>query len=41
MASAPLLLLLALAGAPLFAVIAASALLGFHSEEVDLQVVAI
>ncbi|MBW1688681.1 MAG: TRAP transporter large permease subunit, partial [Deltaproteobacteria bacterium] len=41
MASAPLLLLLALVGAPLFALIAASALLGFHSEEVDLQVVAI
>jgi tripartite ATP-independent transporter DctM subunit len=41
MASAALLLLLALAGAPLFAVIAASALLGFHSEEVDPQVVAI
>jgi tripartite ATP-independent transporter DctM subunit len=41
MASTPLLLLLALAGAPLFAVIAASALLGFQSEDVDLQVVAI
>jgi tripartite ATP-independent transporter DctM subunit len=41
MASAALLLLLALAGAPLFAVIAASALLGFGSEEVDPQVVAI
>ena len=36
-----LLLLLALIGAPLFAVIAASALLGFHSEEIDLAVVAI
>jgi C4-dicarboxylate transporter, DctM subunit len=36
-----LLMLLALLGAPLFTVIAASALLGFWSEEVDLQVVAI
>lgn len=36
-----LFFLLALAGAPLFAVIAASALMGFHSEEVDLSVVAI
>jgi tripartite ATP-independent transporter DctM subunit len=36
-----LLLLVALLGAPLFAVIAASALLGFSSEEVDLQVVGI
>ena len=36
-----LLLLLALIGAPLFAVIAASALLGFSSEEVDLAVVVI
>ena len=36
-----LLLLLALIGAPLFAVIAASALLGFQSEGVDLAVVAI
>jgi C4-dicarboxylate transporter DctM subunit len=36
-----LLLLLALAGAPLFAVIVASALLGFHGEEIDLSVVAI
>jgi tripartite ATP-independent transporter DctM subunit len=36
-----LLLLAALAGAPLFAVIAASALLGFAREDVDLQVVAI
>jgi len=36
-----LLLLAALAGAPLFAVIAASALLGFSREEVDLSVVAI
>ena len=35
------LLLLALLGAPLFAVIAASALLGFSREEVDLSVVAI
>jgi tripartite ATP-independent transporter DctM subunit len=36
-----LLLLAALAGAPLFAVIAASALLGFSREDVDLSVVAI
>jgi len=36
-----LLLLLAMIGAPLFAVIAASALFGFHREEVDLSVVAI
>jgi tripartite ATP-independent transporter DctM subunit len=36
-----LLLLLALAGAPLFAVIVAGALLGFHGEEIDLSVVAI
>ena len=41
MIAGALLLLLALIGAPLFAVIAASALLGFHSEEVDLAVVAI
>ena len=36
-----LLLLLALAGTPLFAIIAASALMGFYSEEIDLSVVAI
>ena len=36
-----LLLALALLGAPLFAVIAASALLGFGREQVDLSVVAI
>jgi C4-dicarboxylate transporter DctM subunit len=36
-----LLVLLALAGAPLFAVIVASAFLGFYSEEIDLQVVGI
>lgn len=36
-----LLLLLALAGAPLFAVIVASAMLGFYSEEIDLSVVGI
>ncbi|RMG53905.1 MAG: TRAP transporter large permease subunit [Gammaproteobacteria bacterium] len=36
-----LLLLLALLGAPLFAVIGASALWGFHGEEVDLQVVSV
>jgi C4-dicarboxylate transporter, DctM subunit len=39
--TAVLLLLLAVLGAPLFAVIAASALSGFHGQEVDLQVVAI
>ena len=38
---APALLLLALLGAPLFSIIGASALWGFHSEEIDLQVVAI
>ncbi len=37
----PVLVLLALLGAPLFAVIAAGALLGFHREGVDLSVVAI
>ena len=36
-----LLVILALAGAPLFAVIAASAMLGFTSEEVDLSVMGI
>ncbi len=36
-----LLLVLALAGAPLFAIIAASAMLGFQSEEVDLSVMGI
>ena len=36
-----LLLILALAGAPLFAIIVSSALLGFHGEEVDLSVVGI
>ncbi len=36
-----LLILLALAGAPLFAVIAASAMLGFSSEDVDLSVMGI
>jgi tripartite ATP-independent transporter DctM subunit len=36
-----LLVLLALLGAPLFAVIAGAAMLGFHSQEVDLSVVAI
>ena len=36
-----LLLLLALLGAPLFAVIAASALLGFYRSDIDLSVVAI
>jgi C4-dicarboxylate transporter DctM subunit len=37
----PVLVLVALLGAPLFAVIAAGALLGFHREGVDLSVVAI
>jgi tripartite ATP-independent transporter DctM subunit len=37
----PLLILLALLGAPLFAVIAASAMLGFWQAEIDLQVIAI
>ena len=36
-----ILLLLALAGAPLFAVIAASALWGFYQTDVDLQVMAV
>lgn len=36
-----ILLLLALAGAPLFSVIAASALWGFYQSEVDLQVMAV
>ena len=36
-----LLLVMALLGAPLFAIIAASALLGYHAEEVDLSVLAI
>jgi len=37
----PLLILLALLGAPLFAVIAASAMLGFSQEGIDLQAIAI
>ena len=37
----PLLLLLALLGAPLFAIIAASAMLGFTREGIDLQAIAI
>ena len=37
----PLLLLLALLGAPLFAVIAASAMMGFSREGIDLQAIAI
>ncbi len=41
MAQSILLLILALVGAPLFAVIAAGALLGFHAADVDLAVVAI
>lgn len=36
-----LLLVIALLGAPLFAVILASAMLGFYSSEIDLQVIAI
>jgi len=36
-----LLLVMALLGAPLFTIIAASALLGYHAEEVDLSVLAI
>lgn len=41
MSASVLLILAALAGAPLFAVIAASAMLGFAREDVDLSVVAI
>ena len=41
MTATALLILAALAGAPLFAVIAASAMLGFSQDEVDLSVVAI
>jgi tripartite ATP-independent transporter DctM subunit len=37
----PLLILLALLGAPLFAIIAASAMLGFWKEGIDLQAIAI
>jgi tripartite ATP-independent transporter DctM subunit len=40
-AAGPLLVLLALLGAPLFAVIAASAMLGFMKEGIDLQALAI
>jgi tripartite ATP-independent transporter DctM subunit len=40
-AAGPLLVLLALLGAPLFAVIAASAMLGFTREGIDLQAIAI
>jgi tripartite ATP-independent transporter DctM subunit len=40
-AAAPVLVLLALLGAPLFAVIAASAMLGFLREDIDLQALAI
>ena len=39
--SAPVLILLALLGAPLFAVIAGSAMLGFMREDIDLQAIAI
>ena len=38
---APVLVLLAILGAPLFAVIAASALWNFYQADIDLQVVAI
>jgi C4-dicarboxylate transporter DctM subunit len=38
---APVLLMLALLRTPLFAIIAASAMLGFYSEEIDLAVVSI
>jgi len=41
MALGPLLVLLALLGAPLFAVIGASAMLGFLREDIDLQAIAI
>ena len=41
MVASALLLLLALLGAPLFAVIAAAALLGFYSQDIDLSVVPI
>jgi tripartite ATP-independent transporter DctM subunit len=41
MIAAVLLIVLALIGAPLFAIIVSSALLGFQAEEVDLQVVTI
>ena len=40
MVIALILLLLVLLGTPLFAIIAAGALLGFHSEGIDLWVVA-
>ncbi|MEE4294332.1 MAG: TRAP transporter large permease subunit [Xanthomonadales bacterium] len=40
-AAGPILLLLALLGAPLFAIIAASAMLGFSREGIDLQALAI
>lgn len=36
-----ILLLLVIIGVPLFAIIASSALIGFHSEEIDLSVIAI
>ena len=41
MSFALLLLVLALAGAPLFAIIVSAAMLGFRAEEIDLQVIAI
>jgi C4-dicarboxylate transporter DctM subunit len=41
MASIPVLFLLVILGAPLFAIIATSALIGFHGEEIDLSVIAI
>ena len=41
MIGALVLVAMAFIGAPLFVVIAAAAMLGFRSEEVDLQVIAI
>ena len=41
MAAAIILTLLVILGAPLFAIIATSALIGFHGEEIDLSVIAI
>ena len=39
--AAPLILILALLRTPLFVVIAASAMFGFYSEEIDLSVISI
>jgi C4-dicarboxylate transporter, DctM subunit len=41
MAAALVLILLVVLGAPLFAIIATSAIIGFHSEDIDLSVIAI